>query len=121
MPTKPAGPTLSHEELAALDLMIMQAVQRGAQPNDVLQFIDQIATAIHEVTHTVMNGVPVAIDIGTLTEITGLIGGGVLTPPAVEALRRTAAATAKAPSRVTLAELIERRRKAVAASRKSRG
>jgi methyl-accepting chemotaxis protein len=49
------GPTLSHEELAALDLVIMTAVQRGAQPNEVLGFIGSIVHAVSDAAHSVTN------------------------------------------------------------------
>ena len=134
MATPPTtGPALSHDELAALDFIIMRAVQRGAKPNEVLGFIDSIAdifteaanavadiatqafNAVTDHTDDIVHGLESAVDvIEAATHIAEAIGAAAarVQGPAVEAMRQAITSTAKAPS-LTLQQLIDIRRNAV--------
>jgi hypothetical protein len=125
------SPTLSHEELAALDLIIMRAIQRGAKPNDVLSFIDVIGDAFNDAAHFVadhVDDVAKAVEVaGHVAEVTAEVTEAVgllaqrAPAPAVDAIKSVVTATAKSPSRLTLQQLMDVRRKAVEASRSSGG
>jgi hypothetical protein len=129
MASQSSGPALSHEELAAIDLIIMNAIQRGAKPNEPLSFIESISSLIgHGIQNVIPGGqvtsaawtmVPVAIDNAALTQMLDAVqgaGGAAqgIKGPAAEAVKRTMAAMAKAPS-LTLQQLIELRRSSVQA------
>jgi hypothetical protein len=136
MATSPTtGPALSHEELAALDFIIMRAIQRGAKPNEVLGFIDSIAdiftdaasavadiatkavNAITDHTDDIVHGLEAAADVAeAATHIAEAIGAAAARAPgpAVEAMRQAITSTAKTPT-LTLQQLIAVRRAAVQA------
>ena len=132
-PTK--GPALSHDELAALDFIIMRAIQRGAQPNEVLGFIDSIANAFTDAGHAVANVAQQAVQAVTdhtdqilqaaevaahvaevAAQVAEAIGAAAarVQGPAVDAMKQAISSTAKAPT-LTLQQLIEVRRSAVKA------
>ena len=133
MAPQPPGPALSHEELAAIDLIIMNAIQRGVKPNEPLSFIESVGSLVghHQQIQVIpggevipvgiWTGVHVAIDDIALTQMLNDMqgaGGAALgiKGPAVEAVKQTMAAMAKAPS-LTLQQLIELRRSAAAAQK----
>jgi hypothetical protein len=124
---KPEGPALTHEELAALDFVIMRAVQRGAKPNDALSFIESIAATF---TDTIPNVTPVIFAVpmpvadhvqllAVAQEIADATGGAAarLPGPHLDAVKQAIHAVGSAPS-LTLQQLIEIRRNAVQAQRK---
>lgn len=135
MANGPQGPALSHEELAALDLIIMRAIQRGAKPNEALSFIDSIAQAFTDAGNAVADVAQQAVQAVTdhtddivhaaqvvgevaeaATQIAEAIGAAAarVQGPHVEALKQAIRATGSAPS-LTLGQLIEVRRRAVQA------
>src|SRR5437016_543462 len=123
------GPTLSHEELAALDLIIMRAVQRGAQPNEVLGFISSIVDSVTDAAHSVTNVIHQAANVAqqathvaqqaeqvlsVAQHFADLFGAAAtrVEGPAAAAIKQVAGSMAKAPS-LTLQQLIDIRRNAV--------
>jgi hypothetical protein len=133
MASQSSGPALSHEELAAIDLIIMNAIQRGVKPNEPLSFIESIGTLVgdHQQIQVIPGGqvipvgiwtaVPIVVDHAALEQMLNDMqgaGGAALgiKGPAVEAVKQTMAAMAKAPS-LTLQQLIELRRSAAAAQK----
>jgi hypothetical protein len=119
---KRPDPALGHQQLAALDLIILNAMQRGAKPDEVLTFLDDIGNALVDAAgfavpvDDVGNDVQDALDaVAAVLEITELFGNR--SPGAAEALAKVARATLSAPPRVSLRQLIELRRKAVNAKR----
>ena len=130
MAQQPPGPALSHEELAALDFIIMRAIQRGAKPNEVLGFIDSIANAFTDAhlwndavpvqilqyvenIPTVVGPIPTAVAAAQMADLVGAVAQ-YIKGPAADAMKHVMSAMAKAPS-LTLQQLIDLRRSAAQA------
>ena len=70
MAPQPPGPALSHEELAAIDLIIMNAIQRGVKPNEPLSFIEAVTSLIGQTyPQIVLDGVPQIVNIPQIVDI----------------------------------------------------
>jgi hypothetical protein len=138
MAKRPQTVTLSHEELAVLDLVIMRALQRGVSPTEPLAFIDSVVNAVTDAANSVTDAAQQAVnfvtqhtdqivqaaDVATqvaevAAEVAAAIGFDKAHVPfaTVQAVKGTITATAKAPT-LTLEQLIAIRRAAVEAQQK---
>jgi hypothetical protein len=117
---------LGHAELAALDFVILNALQRGAKPEDRVVFLDAIGNALVQAigmipADDVGNDVEQTVDAAaTVAEALAEIFGSKLEPGAADALLSVGSATLSAPSAMSLKQLIDMRRKAVAGGRGKR-
>ncbi|HEX4861547.1 MAG TPA: hypothetical protein VFV07_09945 [Rhizomicrobium sp.] len=117
---------LGHAELAALDFVILNALQRGAKPDDKVVFLDAIGNALVQAVgmipaDDVGNDVEQTVDAATgVAEALAEIFGSKLEPGAADALMSVGAATLNAPAKMSLKQLIDMRRKAVASGRGKR-
>lgn len=118
-------PNLTHEELAALDLVILSALQQGKGLDDTLSFIDVIGHALAHAIDWVANNPVTAIETAAhvaqiVAQVTAAAGAaGSLGDDEVAAISEVVSATVDT-RQVTLQELIEIRRRAAAGSKPHR-
>lgn len=127
MATSSNAPHLTHEELAALDLIILRGLRKDGDLMRPMSFIDAIVDGLNdavtwvgdhaqEVIETAAHVAEVTAHVAEIAEAIGASAAR-LERPAVDALKRVIKATGRTPE-VTLQQLIDLRRAAMAAAGK---
>ena len=122
----PPPSNLSHDELAALDLVILSALQQGKGLDEPMSFIDSIVHAVNDAVNYVAGHAQEVVDVAAhVVEVTAEVAeaageAAALQDNALSAIKRVVSTTAQVPD-VTLAQLIEIRRRAISGSSGAKG